>query len=200
MFISLNRKIVYSILSLFLTSIVIFILAFYSSYSTKIEKDQQASILRNQQYTDLLYRNANLIKELKQILSDNPSLKIDKDEHFQIYNLIYETNQTDLLTKDQQILIERVKSFDEQYATINRGVNIILSSAVILALFIVLIGYLISRWVLQPINRISEVSEQISCGNLNLRLPLRKNIKFSDELDKLSSTFNMMLDNLQNMI
>ena len=200
MFISLNRKIVYSILSLFLTSIVIFILAFYSSYSTKIEKDQQASILRNQQYTDLLYRNANLIKELKQILSDNPSLKIDKDEHFQIYNLIYETNQTDLLTKDQQILIERVKSFDEQYATINRGVNIILSSAVILALFIVLIGYLISRWVLQPINRISEVSEQISCGNLNLRLPPRKNIKFSDELDKLSSTFNMMLDNLQNMI
>lgn len=200
MFLSLNRKIVYSILSLFLISSLLFISAFYIAYSSKIEKDQLASIQRNQQYTDLLYRSINLTKELKQLLAERPDININETTYKHIYSLAYDTAQSDILTNEQKTIAERSKNFDEQYKTINTGVSIIIVSAVLLALFIILIGYLIGRWILAPINKISHISEQIGLGNLSLRIPTQTDIKYLDELDKLSTTFNMMLDNLQNMM
>lgn len=200
MFLSLNRKIVYSILSLFLISSLLFVTTFYVAYSSKIEKDQLASIQRNQQYIDLLYRSINLTKELKQFLADNENIKINEETYKHIYSLVYDTTQSDLLINEQKAIADRSKNFDEQYQTISTGVSIITASAVLLALFIILLGYLISHWILTPINKISLISEQIGLGNLNLRIPTRSNAKYLDELDKLGKTFNMMLDNLQNMM
>ncbi|MBE6444078.1 MAG: HAMP domain-containing protein [Alphaproteobacteria bacterium] len=200
MFLSLNRKIVYSILGLFLVSSLIFILTFYTAYSSKIEKDQQASITRNQQYSDLLYHNTNIIKELKNLLTANPNISITPSNYQHIYSFVYDPKQSDFLQREQKALAERTQQFDEQYKTINQGVKIIVASAILLSFLIIFIGYLINRWVLTPINNISNISEQIALGNLNLRIPPRTQIKYHDELDKLSSTFNLMLDNLENMI
>ncbi len=200
MFLSINRKIVYSILSLFLLSSILFISTFYIAYSSKIEKDQLASIQRNQQYSNLLYRNINTIRELKDLLDKYKNIQISNKEFPQIYELIFDTKQSDILISEQKLVSKQTKTFDEQYQTINQGVRIITLSAIALALFIIFIGYLISRWVLNPINKISSISEQVARGNMKLRIPERTNIKYIDELDKLSSTFNMMLDNIQNMI
>ena len=65
---------------------------------------------------------------------------------------------------------------------------------------IILLGYLISRWILVPLNRISHVSYEVSKGNLNLRIKANKSSFFVDELDYLTSTFNEMLNALQNVI
>ena len=59
MFLSLNRKLMYTLFSLFIISILLFSFTFYIAYSSKIEKDQLLSIQRNQEYIDLLYRSTN---------------------------------------------------------------------------------------------------------------------------------------------
>lgn len=200
MFLSLNRKIVYSILSLFLIASLLFIMAFYMAYSSKVEKDQLFSIQRNQQYIDLLYRSINLTKELKQLVEQYDEITIDDISYPQIYTLTHDSQNPDFLIHEQNMIAERSKSFDAQYQTINNGITIISLSALLLAFFIILVGYLIKRWLLTPINKISTISEEIGQGNLNLRIPVRNNIKYLDELDRLSSTFNMMVDNLQNTL
>lgn len=200
MFLSLNRKIIYSILSLFLLSFTIFASTFYVTYSSKIEKDQQASITRNLQYTDLLHRNVLLIKEIKHLLKKDRNFKITEKEFPQINSLISDSAHSQFLINEQEKLAQRTKLFDENYETIYKGVSLILFNTILLSSFIILIGYLFNLWVLKPINKISEISEQISLGNLKLRIPLRSNIKYQDELDKFSNIFNMMLDNIENMI
>lgn len=200
MFLSLNRKIIYSILSLFLLSFTIFASTFYVTYSSKIEKDQQASITRNLQYNDLLHRNVLIIKEIKHLLKKDRNLKITEKEFPQINSLIYDSSHSQFLINEQEKLAQRTKLFDENYKTIYKGVSLILFNTILLSSFIILIGYLFNLWVLKPINKISEISEQISLGNLKLRIPLRSNIKYQDELDKFSNIFNMMLDNIENMI
>ena len=200
MYLSLNRKIIYLILSLTLTLSILFISTFYIAYSSKIEKDQQSSIFRNQQYNELLYRHINLRKELKQILSKNTEFNLAEKDYPYIYGLSKEAQQEDALETEKQTIAERSQKFDEQYQTINNGITIIFISSLSVMLLIVLMGFLINKWILIPINKISAISEEIGQGNLKLRIPMEKNIKYPDELDNLSETFNMMLDNLQNMM
>ena len=200
MFLSLNRKILYSIFSLFLISTIVFTSTFYIAYSSKIEKDQKASISRNLQYADLLHRNILLTKELKDLSKAPPHIKINIKDYPQIKALVSDTAHSNFLTNEQKNIAQRTKMFDEGYQTIYQGTTIILFNSVLLSLFIIFIGYLFNRWVLIPINNISTISEEISLGNLHLRIPLRKNIKYRDELDRFSNIFNQMLDNIENMI
>ena len=158
MFLSLNRKIDYSILSLFLIASLLFIMAFYMAYSSKVEKDQLFSIQRNQQYIDLLYRSINLTKELKQLVEQYDEITIDDISYPQIYTLTHDSQNPDFLIHEQNMIAERSKSFDAQYQTINNGITIISLSALLLAFFIILVGYLIKRWLLTPINKISIIS------------------------------------------
>ena len=200
MFLSINRKIIYSILGLFLLSSLIFISTFYTAYTSKIETDQLASIQRNLQYNNLFYRNINMIRELKELTTKHPNLDINEKDYKNLYDLVNDTQQSEFLLAEQKNVAERTKTFDKQYEAIKQGVTIIGISALLLTLIIFFIGYLISRWILNPITTISKISEQISKGNMTVRIPLRQNIKYFDELDKLALTFNMMLDNIQNMI
>ena len=200
MFLSLNRKIVYSILGLFLISSLVFTFTFYVAYSSKIEKDQLASIQRNQQYSDLLYRTANFIRELKQLLSQHPELQLNPEEYKNLTMLAYDAEQSNFIINEQTAISERSKSFDEQYQTIGAGITIIAVGAILLALFIIFIGYLISRWILVPINKMSQISEEVGKGNLDLRVPINPHTKYPDELDNLANTLNLMLDNLQSTL
>ena len=179
MFLSINRKIIYSMFLLFLTSTIIFASTFYITYSSKVSKDQQISITRNMQYSDLLQRNILLIKEIKNLLKKNNNLKIDEKEFPQINTLISNTAHSNFLLNEQEKLAERTKLFDENYETIYQGVSLILFNTILLSSFIILIGYLFNNWVLKPINKISDISEQIGLGNIKLRIPIRTNIKYS---------------------
>ena len=199
MFFSLNRKIIYLIFTLSISSCALFIYTFYTTYSLKIEKDQQTSIQRNQQYNDLLMHNISLTKELKYFISQHPEIKINPKDYQYLSSLLDDSN-TNFLVKEQNSIAERTRQFNEQYQIINRGVAVISASTILQMLFLLIMGYMINRLILIPINNISNISENISRGNLNLRIPLRKNAKMIDELDRLSETFNNMLDSLQGMM
>ncbi len=199
MFLSLNRKIIYMIFTLTLSSCLLFLYTFYMAYSVKIQKDQQLSIQRNQQYNSLLLNNINIIKELKNFVNKN-HITIDAKKNQYLHSLIFDTENVNFLVKEQQSIAERNAQFSEQYKTIKHGVAIITISTVLQLIFLFITGWIIKRLILTPINNISAISEQISLGNISLRIPERKNPHFIDELDHLTSTFNNMLDNLQNMM
>ena len=54
MFVSLNKKIIYSILFFFIISSLIFIYTFYIVYVNRIQEELRSNIQRNQQYIDRL--------------------------------------------------------------------------------------------------------------------------------------------------
>lgn len=198
MFVSINKKIIYSILFLFLITSFIFVATFYTVYGNKIQEEQLYSIQRNQQYIDLLYRNINMIKDFRAIINANPGIKIDES----IKNTIFasEESQINELSNRKEQMAKINQSFDERYKAIQTSLQIFGISSILLFITIILVGYLISRWVLTPINRISNVSEAVSKGNLKIRIDSPKQSYFRDELDNLTGTFNQMLDNLETVI
>lgn len=198
MFVSINKKIIYSILFLFLFTSVIFVSTFYIVYGNKIQEEQLYSIQRNQQYIDLLYQNINMIKDLRTIVGDNPDLKIDEVIKDKIF--ASEQSQIKELSNRKEQMAKANQSFDERYQAIQTSLQIFGISSILLFITIILVGYLISRWVLTPINRISAVSEKVAAGNLKIRIQNPKQAFFKDELDNLTDTFNLMLDNLESGI
>ena len=198
MFVSINKKIIYSILFLFLFTSVIFVATFYIVYGNKIQEEQLYSIQRNQQYIDLLLRNINMIKDLRTIIADNPKLRIDETLKKTIF--ASEESQLNELSARKQQITQLNQSFDERYRAIQVSLQIFGISSVLLFITIILVGYLISRWVLSPINRISAVSEAVASGNRKIRIQNPRHTFFRDELDNLTATFNQMLDNLETVI
>lgn len=199
MFISLNRKIIYSILSLFLITSGIFILTFYYVYGNKIQDEQLNNIQRNQQYLDLLHHDITIVNELKQILKNYPDIKINNDIKKHLLN----NNQNKTLEQasiEQNRIITLQKLYDQRYNAIKESMKIFGLSSFLLIISIISVGLLITRWILNPINKISVVLNKISEGNLSVRIKKPEQKLFPDELDSLILTFNHMLDNLQNVI
>ena len=199
MFISLNRKIIYSILSLFLVTSVIFTLTFYYVYGGKIQNEQLNNIQRNQQYLDLLHRNIIITNELKQILKDNTNLQINQD----IQKYLLTNSQKEKMEQasiEQERIIKMRKLYDQRYKAIKESMKVFGLSSFLLIISIIGVGLLITRWILNPLNKISIASTKVSEGDLSVRIPYPTNKSFSDELDLLISTFNHMLDSLENVI
>ena len=57
-----------------------------------------------------------------------------------------------------------------------------------------LLGWLLTKRALQPLNEVARTSETITGANLSLRIPLRG---AGDELDRLIDTFNRMIERLE---
>lgn len=197
MFVSLNRKIIYSIVTLFLITSLIFVYTFYIIYGNKIQEDQRYSIQRNQQYIDLLFKNIVVSKEFRHILEQNPHIVIP--DYVSNY-LASAVNAENRLTLEQRQIQEINKSYEDRYAAIPESLRILGISSILLILSIIFLGYLISRWILNPLNRISTVSSQVADGRLNIRIKPEKTPFFKDELDNLTDTFNQMLDKLENVL
>lgn len=118
MFVSLNRKIIYSIILLFMITSVIFVYTFYIVYGNKIQEEQRYSIQRNQQYIDLLYKNINMTKEFRRVLDEKKDIRIDPAIEKILYSQSTEESQMQELSQEQKQIYEINKSFDERYAAI----------------------------------------------------------------------------------
>ena len=200
MFVSLNRKIIYTILSLFLVTTTIFASTFYLVYGNKIQEEQLYSIQRNQQYIDLLYRSINFSREIKQLVSKNPEITTISPQLKKFFEENSETNQINILSNEQKQIAEMRKSYDQRYEAIQESLQIFGISSILIIIAIISLGGLITQWILKPINKISAISAEVTRGNLNVRIEKKTKPKFIDELDYLTITFNKMLDNLQNIL
>ncbi len=102
---------------------------------------------------------------------------------------IKETAQ-DILTMNQKNMSEANDAARRRADSAHRNMLI----AIIISAFLaVLYSYLAHRWILHPINRLIESTNEIRTGNLDL--VLEKGSK--DEIGKLSESFNEMISTLR---
>ncbi len=199
MFVSLNKKFIYSIAVFFIFTALLFIYTFYLAYGKKLEEEQQSVFTRNQQYLELLYENITLRKELRKIVTENPSFKPTREIKNMLFTANMEENKLDEWSRQKKQIDETIKNYDKRYAALKEGFQIIGYSSILIAASIWFLWSLMRRWVLTPIKRLTEVSNNVAAGNLNVRIP-QTDSSMPDEFDKLTVIFNQMLDKLEKNI
>lgn len=200
MFVSLNKKFIYTILVFFLFTSTLFIYTFYMIYGVRFQEEQKSNLARNQQYIELLVENGNYRKEIRRLLDEYPQIDISSNIKIEIINHIDENNWKNVLTKEKIQTEEILKNYDDRYLTIKQGIKIVGASSILLVIAIILVWFLMRRWVLAPLNNLSIVSNEVSFGNISKRVTLNDKRFFIDEIDILSNAFNTMLSKLEQSI
>lgn len=193
MFISLNKKILYSILVFLFVITCLFFLIFINFYARNLKDRQNSLYLRNQYVVNLLYDNISLQKQLAEIYEKYPNA-LPK------YRLQSASQGIDLtqkeLSKEQQLNAELQKNYNNNKEAIKVGAQIIGFSLFIVVLFIFLLIFMLDYWVIRPIEKLIEISRKVSLGIFSSRIAPQKG-RFQDEFDILYSAFNKMLDNAE---
>ena len=199
MFFSLNKKFIYTISLFFIFTSVIFLYAFYSINLSKTQEEQKSIVSRNQQYIEILYENITLRKELASIENNHPQIKFS--------NKIKElTKSSQLNAKQEQISQERqraeevIKNYNERYKTLEESFRIILISTLLFFCAMIVLWLLIKLWVLTPIEKLSNASNLVAKGEYGSRIYPDKKHYTHDEFDNLITTFNQMLESIENSI
>lgn len=182
MFLSLNKKFLYPISVFFIIAATIFFSTFYNVYYNKIIEEQRSIFARNQQYITLLYENIRLQKELNK--TDQNSIQ----------------KYTNELTKEKILADGLLSNYSIRNETIKKGINIILLNSGLLILSMIILVLFLSKFIIIPINKLTETSERIAGGDLSSRIKIKRNKFFFDETDRMASSFNQMADNIQKKI
>jgi len=90
------------------------------------------------------------------------------------------------------LVIDRRSPFAEAQLTRNR-IALIVSGAAASALAIVVFAIIFARLVLRPVRRLTQVAEKVERGDLTIRASIRT----GDDFERLSDTFNDMLDEIE---
>ena len=193
MFISLNKKILYSILAFLFVITCLFFVIFINFYARNLQDRQNSLYLRNQYVVDLLYDNISLQKKLAEIYDKNPQL-------LPSYRSAKASQGIDLtqkeLSKEQQLNAELQKNYNNNKEALKIGSQSLGVSLFIVILFIFLLFFMLDYWVIRPIEKLIEISRKVSLGIFSSRISTEKG-HFQDEFDILYSTFNKMLDNTE---
>ena len=193
MFISLNKKILYSILGFLLIITGLFFVIFINFYARNLQDRQNSLYLRNQYVVDLLYDNISLQKDLAEVYAKYP-------EAMPSYRSQKVSQGIDLtqkeLSKEQRLNAELQKNYNNNREALKVGAQILGFSLFIVILFIFLLIFMLDYWVISPIEKLIEISRKVSLGIFSSRINVEKG-RFQDEFDILYSTFNKMLDNAE---
>lgn len=110
MFVSLNKKFIYTIVTFFLFTAILFIYTFYTIYGVRFQEEQKANLTRNQQYLELLYENNGLRNELENIVKNNPGIKISAAFKKKIISSNKDTKLQDTINREQKRTEELIKT------------------------------------------------------------------------------------------
>ncbi|MDO4161587.1 MAG: ATP-binding protein [Pseudomonadota bacterium] len=193
MFISLNKKILYSILVFLFLITGLFFIIFINFYARNLQDRQNSLYLRNQYVVDLLYDNISLQKQLAQIYEKNPEISPVS----RVNTVSQGINLTQKeLSREQKLNAELQKNYNNNREALKVGAEILGFSLFIVILFIFLLIFMLDYWVIRPIEKLIEISRKVSLGIFSSRINIEKG-RFQDEFDILYSAFNKMLDNTE---
>ena len=189
MYFSLKKKIFYTVFSLFVFMATLFLTMFMVIYTAKYSEDYHALSKRNQYVMSLLYDNITLQRSLnrlqgKSTLKESSALS-DKQKE---------------LSREVKINEDLQKNFNEQSQAFVDGMKIIGISLALSLCSILGLGFVLQRWVISPINKLSDVAKLVSKGDFSHRIQVNKKQVFFDEFDTLTNTFNTMISNIENNI
>ena len=189
MYFSLKKKLFYTVFTLFVFIAALFLFLFIMFYAPKYSNDYHALSKRNQYVMQLLYENIILQRELNKYETNiSPEMNAELSDKQQELSREYKINE------DLQ------KNFNEQAQAFTEGMRIIGISLVLSLISIVALGFLLQRWVISPIRRLSEVTKLVSKGDFSHRVAVDKKQVFFDEFDTLANTFNAMISSIERNI
>jgi len=132
------------------------------------------------------------------ILAEQPSFAEDYLEVSQFKNaLIYRGTMYFKPDDDDGATLYFFKTITSELKTFNELENILIGLDVFGMIFALFVGYFLSRKTLTPIKEMNEVAREIVFENMDGRIPISD---AKDELTKLGTTLNEMLDRLQKPI
>ncbi len=193
MYFSLNKKIFYTIFGLIVFMAILFLSLFQDIYSKKYVEDRKALFLRNQYVVQLLNENIALRREL-----NNAKIEISHENQKAI-NLDLQKKQEEL-SRERRLNADLQKNYDEQTEAFTDGIRIIGISSLLSLVSIIILGFLLQKWVIVPIRKLAAASRLVAEGNFSSRIVVDKKQVFLDEFDLLSKTFNTMIDNIESKI
>ena len=167
MYFSLKKKLFYTVFTLFVLTATLFLFLFTVFYSPKYSNDYHALSKRNQYVMQLLYENIVLQRELNQF-QNNLSAEI---------NTTLSDKQQEL-SREYKINEDLQKNFNEQTQAFNEGIRIIATSLVLSLISIIALGFLLQRWVIRPIKKLSDVTKLVSKGDFSHRIAVEKKTGF----------------------
>lgn len=197
MFFSLNKKILYTLGAFVLLVTIVFFIFFISLYRQKIQDNQDSIYMRNQYVVNLLYDNVAYQNQLAEISEAYPEIA----DKFNLHKFEEKMSAAqEELSNEQKLNAELRKNYDNNLETIKTGARMILFSLIFVLLLVVLLIFLLDYWVIQPIKKLTDISDKVSDGIFSSRIAQKYNRRFKDEFDTLYVTFNQMLDNMEHNI
>jgi signal transduction histidine kinase len=197
MYISLNKKILYSLFVFTVFLILVFFAIFINFYSQKMQDSRNSVYMRNQYIVELLTENIHLQSTIADIVRDHP--EISKNKYYNLGSGKIDVAQREL-TNERKLNEELRKNYNSNQEAIIVGAKIVVISLVIVLLLILLLIVSLDRWVINPLNRLINISNDVSSGIFSSRLPIPQKRLFQDEFDILNKTFNQMLESIENNI
>jgi signal transduction histidine kinase len=113
---------------------------------------------------------------------------IDNERHLDYKNIKFQD------TKYGNIYIQIVKDMRHEYRFMDMLVVVMAIADLIGIIASIIVGYIVSKRMLRPIDDITKTAENIGINNLKERIEVKSS---DDELNRLGSTFNKMIDRLQ---
>lgn len=113
----------------------------------------------------------------------------DKERHLTYKNVKYESK------KYGTVYIQIVKDMHNEYEFMKILFVFMTAADFIGVIASIILGYMVSKKMLKPIDHIIKTAENISIKNLKERIEVKEGS--DDELKRLASTFNKMIDRLQ---
>ncbi len=193
MFVSLNKKILYTISIFLVLTFTIFLLTFFTVYGRKFIEEQRFSAISTLQISELSYRNIVLEQEINNIIEHNSQVSISEKAQKILHSS--DTNHKEI-HKEYQRLNLLTQNYNKRYRSMEEAIKIIIASGLTIVIMILILGILIRNWLLIPIKRLSKASDKVSAGDLTPKIK-KKHQLFRDELSNLTDTFNQMIINLK---
>ena len=197
MFISLNKKILYSLTAFLVLLVILFFVIFTNLYAQKLKDSKNSVYLRNQYVVSLLYDNVRLQKYLTELAEKYPNI-INRPEYRNDSEKLSLTQRQ--LFNEQKLNEELHESYNDSYEAIVTGAKIVGISIIAVVLLVLMLLFLLDYWVIVPVEHLINISDNVSSGILSNRLKTKNRRKFKDEFDILYTTFNNMLDNMEKNI
>ena len=197
MFISVNKKILYSLFVFLVILIGIFLMLFISYYSQQLQDNRYTVYLRNKYVVRLLDDNLNLQNKLADISEEYPEVAKAANLNILLQDFT-ETRQQ--LSRERQLTSELRRNYKDNSEALATGIKIVIFCLFVVVLCISLIILLLNRWVIRPIERLTAISQNVSQGNYADRVVLNAHSLWRDEFDILSEAFNNMLETTENNI
>lgn len=188
MYFSLNKKIFYTILLLMAFIGALFLVVFLGIFGQDYNKESNSVFLQNQYMMELLSENINMKKKLGDNLADDITMMKDLGK------------RQEELNNEKKLNTELLRKYNEQTNAFIYGSKIIGISFLLSLISIIVLGFLLQKWVINPIYKLSHLSALVAKGDFSKRISSDEKQVFFDEFDTLARTFNTMIDGIEHNI